>query len=42
MIQRSLAFPKLETQAIESFLNQVMERDYLELVSEFREWLKTL
>lgn len=42
MIQRSLAFPKLETQAIESFLNQAMERDYLELVREFREWLKTL
>lgn len=42
VIQRSLAFPKLETQAIESFLNQAMERDYLELVSEFREWLKTL
>ena len=40
--QRSLAFPKIESQAIESFLQQAMKRDYLELVREFRHWLREL
>jgi len=41
-IQRSLAFPKVGSQAIESFLQQAMEKDYLELVDEFRQWLRGL
>lgn len=40
-IEQSVAFPKVEAQAIESFLQQALARDYLELVSEFRQWLKT-
>jgi Uma2 family endonuclease len=38
----SLAFPRIEAKTIEVFLQQAMEKDYLELVSEFRQWLKSL
>ncbi|NET49116.1 MAG: Uma2 family endonuclease, partial [Merismopedia sp. SIO2A8] len=38
----SLAFPKVEAQAVEAFLQRAMETDYLELVREFREWLRRL
>jgi len=41
-VQWSVAFPKLESQAIQSFLQGSMERDYLELVREFRQWLRSL
>lgn len=40
--ERSLAFPKIEAIAIEKFLSKAMEKDYLALVSEFRQWLRTL
>lgn len=39
-IQRSLAFPKIEVHMIEGFLQQAMEKDYLELVQGFRQWLQ--
>ena len=39
---RSIAFPKIEAKAIEIFLQQAMEKDYLTLVSEFRQWLKNI
>ena len=38
----SLAFPQVEAQAVEAFLQRAMETDYLELVGEFREWLRSL
>ena len=41
-IERSVAFPKIEAQAIEVFLQQAIEKDYLELVGEFREWLRKM
>ena len=41
-VERSLAFSKVEAKAIETFLQQAMAKDYLELVSEFRQWLRNL
>lgn len=41
-IESSLAFPKVEAKAVELFLQQAMEKDYLELVGEFRAWLREL
>lgn len=41
-IDQSLAFPKVEAREIERFLQQAMEKDYLTLVSEFRQWLRNL
>ncbi|MEM6252182.1 MAG: Uma2 family endonuclease [Cyanobacteria bacterium P01_D01_bin.156] len=41
-VERSLAFPQIEAQAVETFLQRAMETDYLELVREFREWLRSL
>jgi Uma2 family endonuclease len=41
-MERSLAFPQVEAQAVEAFLQRAMETDYLELVREFREWLRNL
>lgn len=41
-IERSLAFPKVESKSIEQFLRESMTKDYLELISEFREWLQRL
>jgi Uma2 family endonuclease len=38
----SLAFPKIEAKAIELFLQQAMEKDYLGLIDEFRQWLRSL
>ncbi len=38
----SLAFPKIEAKSIELFLQQAMEKDYLGLVDEFRQWLRSL
>ncbi|MGF1601269.1 MAG: Uma2 family endonuclease [Thermosynechococcaceae cyanobacterium] len=40
-VERSLVFPGIEAQAVEGFLQQAMERDYLELVGEFRQWLRS-
>ena len=41
-MERSLAFPKVQDKAIKQFLGQAMTRDYLEIVDEFRRWLKQL
>lgn len=41
-IQRSLAFSKVEAEDIERFLQQAMEKDYLDLVREFRGWSESL
>jgi len=41
-VECSLAFPQVEAQAVEAFLQRAMETDYLELVREFREWLRGL
>lgn len=41
-IAQSLIFPKLEAKAIELFLQQAMEKDYLALIGEFRQWLRRL
>ncbi|MEM9905521.1 MAG: hypothetical protein AAF921_10915 [Cyanobacteria bacterium P01_D01_bin.44] len=39
---QSRAFPKVTAQDIEAFLQRAMATDYLELVNEFRQWLRTL
>jgi Uma2 family endonuclease len=39
-VERSLAFPNLPLTEISNFLEQVGEKDYLELVKEFRQWVK--
>ncbi|MGI8932760.1 Uma2 family endonuclease [Leptolyngbya sp. BC1307] len=41
-IAQSIVFPKIEAKAIELFLRQAMEKDYLALVGEFRQWLRSL
>lgn len=41
-VDKSLAFPKVEAKAVEAFLQQAMAKDYLELVNEFRQWLRNL
>lgn len=38
----SLAFPQVDAQSVEAFLQRAMATDYLELVREFREWLRSL
>ncbi|GAA6621215.1 Uma2 family endonuclease [Scytonema sp. NUACC26] len=38
--ERSLAFPNLAILEIARFLDKVGEKDYLELVKEFRQWLR--
>ncbi len=40
-IEQSLAFPNLPLTEISDFLQQVGEKDYLELVKEFRNWVKS-
>ncbi|MBE9051726.1 Uma2 family endonuclease [Nostocales cyanobacterium LEGE 11386] len=40
-VEESLAFPNLPLTEIASFLQQVGEKDYLELVKEFRNWVKS-
>ena len=40
-MESSLAFSTITASAIEMFLAQAMEKDYLELVSEFRQWLRS-
>jgi Uma2 family endonuclease len=40
-VQRSLAFPNLPLAEISNFLQQVEQKDYLELVREFRDWIKS-
>ncbi|MEH2301687.1 MAG: Uma2 family endonuclease [Nostoc sp.] len=40
-VERSLAFPILPLTEISNFLEQVGEKDYLELVKEFRKWVKS-
>jgi len=39
-VEHSLAFPNLPLTEISNFLEQVEEKDYLELVKEFRQWVK--
>ncbi|MBE8987953.1 Uma2 family endonuclease [Nostoc sp. LEGE 12450] len=40
-VDQSLAFPHLPLTEISNFLEQVGEKDYLELVKEFRQWVKS-
>ena len=40
-VERSLVFPNLPLTEISNFLEQVGEKDYLELVKEFRQWVKS-
>ncbi|MEH2023129.1 Uma2 family endonuclease [Nostoc sp.] len=40
-VDQSLAFPNLPLTEIVDFLEQVGEKDYLELVKEFRQWVKS-
>lgn len=40
-VEQSLAFPNLPILEIANFLAQVGEKDYLELVREFRNWVKS-
>ncbi|WP_242062194.1 Uma2 family endonuclease [Nostoc punctiforme] len=40
-VEHSLAFPNLPLTEISNFLEQVEEKDYLELVKEFRQWVKS-
>lgn len=40
-VEKSLAFPNLPILEIANFLAQVGEKDYLELVREFRSWVKS-
>ncbi|QLE51583.1 Uma2 family endonuclease [Nostoc sp. C057] len=40
-VDQSLAFPNLPLTEISNFLEQVGEKDYLELVKEFRQWVKS-
>ncbi|MDJ0615881.1 MAG: Uma2 family endonuclease [Calothrix sp. MO_192.B10] len=40
-VEQSLAFPNLPLAEISRFLQQVNQQDYLELVREFRNWVKS-
>ncbi|MDZ8106815.1 MAG: Uma2 family endonuclease [Nostoc sp. DedQUE12a] len=40
-VEQSLVFPNLPLIEISNFLEQVGEKDYLELVKEFRQWVKS-
>ncbi|OUL37322.1 hypothetical protein BV372_02685 [Nostoc sp. T09] len=40
-VDRSLAFPNLQLSEISNFLQQVGQKDYLDLVREFRNWVKS-
>ncbi|PHJ68400.1 hypothetical protein VF14_28825 [Nostoc linckia z18] len=40
-VEQSLAFPNLPLTEISNFLEKVEEKDYLELVQEFRQWVKS-
>ncbi|KAB8319495.1 Uma2 family endonuclease [Tolypothrix campylonemoides VB511288] len=40
-VNQSLAFPNLPIREIANFLQQVGQEDYLELVREFRKWVKS-
>jgi Uma2 family endonuclease len=40
-VERSLAFPNLPIAEISNFLQKVGKMDYLELVREFRDWVKS-
>jgi len=40
-VDQSLAFPNLPLTEIADFLQQIEEKDYLELVSEFRNWVRS-
>ncbi|MFN6444218.1 MAG: hypothetical protein RMX59_002490 [Nostoc sp. DedSLP05] len=39
-VAQSLAFPNLSLTEISHFLEQVEEKDYLELVKQFRQWIR--
>jgi Uma2 family endonuclease len=40
-VEQSLAFPNLPLTEISNFLEQVGEKNYLELVKEFRQWVRS-
>jgi Uma2 family endonuclease len=41
VVEESLAFPNLPIQEISRFLQQVGQKDYLDLVKEFRNWVRS-
>ncbi|HLO88665.1 MAG TPA: hypothetical protein VK203_27150 [Nostocaceae cyanobacterium] len=41
VVDESLAFPNLPLTEISNFLSQVEEKDYLDLVQEFRDWIRS-
>jgi hypothetical protein len=40
-VEQSLSFPNLPILEISNFLQQVGQKDYLDLVREFRNWVKS-
>jgi hypothetical protein len=40
-VDESLAFPNLPLTEIADFLQQAEDKDYLELVSDFRDWVRS-
>ncbi|BAZ67995.1 MAG: Uma2 family endonuclease [Pelatocladus maniniholoensis HA4357-MV3] len=41
VVEESLAFPNLPIQQISRFLEQVGQKDYLDLIKEFRNWVRS-
>ncbi|WP_066380650.1 Uma2 family endonuclease [Anabaena sp. CA = ATCC 33047] len=41
VVDESLAFPNLPLTEISNFLSQVEEKDYLDLIQEFRNWVRS-
>lgn len=41
VVEESLAFPNLPIQEISRFLEQVGQKDYLDLIKEFRNWVRS-
>ncbi len=41
VVEESLAFPNLPIQEISRFLEQVGQKDYLDLIMEFRNWVRS-
>lgn len=41
VVEESLAFPDLPIQEISRFLEQVGQKDYLDLIKEFRNWVRS-
>ena len=41
VVEESLSFPNLPLTEISNFLSEVEDKDYLDLVREFREWVRS-